>query len=115
MATTLLNPAGGVAWPLAFNPQPASVPSFFMARAWLPPAAIATTLLNPCGTVVAPQPTTVPSPFRARLLLPLGLQSQPFAAMATTLLNPAGTVDSPVELSPHAKTVPSLLSARLWE
>ena len=50
----------------------ATVPSFFCARLWVPPPAMATTPWRPAGTSVCPQSfaphaTTVPSDFTARL------------------------------------------------
>src|SRR6476661_6300831 len=76
---------------------------------------MATTPVNPSGTVVwlepsGPQATTVPSDLSARLC-------QPPAAMATTPVNPPGTVAvikaKPFQICPQVTTVPSDLSARL--
>src|SRR5947209_5968601 len=67
MAPTVANPAGAAA-ALALDPSaphPTIVLSLLSARLWRPPAATATTAVNPGGTVLCPdklfpQATTVP-------------------------------------------------------
>src|SRR4051812_6679422 len=109
MATTLLKLAGTLVAPALLSPHETTVPSFFKARVWKPPAEMATTLLKPGGIMVSPSslyPQTITGPWVKRA--PLGEKP---ADTAATPLNPAGTfVASPPW--PHAATVRSLLRAR---
>src|ERR1017187_7522349 len=116
MAVTLVNPGGTMDWPanwpwaLVLSPQATTVPSRRSARLWLPPAAIATTLLRLAGTeicprLLSPQPITVPSERRARLC-------QVPAAIPITPARLAGTVAWPESLAPQATTVLLALIAR---
>src|SRR5688572_20702509 len=98
---TPLNPEGTSVWPLSFTPHATTRPSVFNATLCRTPAAIATTPVNPLGTVACPdqcppgnesrllpQPTTVPSLLNAKLCrFP--------AAIETALSSPEGVEAAP--------------------